>query len=478
MDIVKSEDSVVHFDEKVKVLFGDDEEMLTALKWSNGQPRDRARSFNDEGMRMSLHKDSSKVHSRHRRTSSTPPSLRSVSQSDMDALTTLQSVSQDEAVSMSIANNPTDDSSHVSYSTASSSHFVSTPAEADFSAFSYQVLRDLCKMLGLKSNGRKELLVSRLKKSIAIRKEVKSGSKGSSPGSDSKEHAKRSLERMEQEDKESLKKAKVDNGNPPDVEMADPSEVNGKGSVEEDLPAEEAHDAVLAAGVTHVPNAVESEGFEIAELHEYDFQTRAWKSPSMLIRIKIEKKHFQEGALRRAFMASVLERPGVKFVVKDYKDKDVEPRILYKDVQMQIACKYYARALNKHIETLVQPDNLAALPSVHQRTLTQCHPLQFADSFLIKIPESSASVPSSPSSSTTDSIEEKKERLYVGEYFIEGDYRKYNNNWGYVAKQSDFMNDYAQAFSHFTLETSKGEVLICDLQGTNEQFTDPQIHTT
>jgi hypothetical protein len=35
-----------------------------------------------------------------------------------------------------------------------------------------------------------------------------------------------------------------------------------------------------------------------------------------------------------------------------------------------------------------------------------------------------------------------------------------------------------QAFSHFTWHASKGALLICDIQGVGDLYTDPQIHSS
>jgi elongation factor 2 kinase len=34
-----------------------------------------------------------------------------------------------------------------------------------------------------------------------------------------------------------------------------------------------------------------------------------------------------------------------------------------------------------------------------------------------------------------------------------------------------------QAFSHFTYEHSRGRILVCDIQGVGDTWTDPQIHS-
>lgn len=60
------------------------------------------------------------------------------------------------------------------------------------------------------------------------------------------------------------------------------------------------------------------------------------------------------------------------------------------------------------------------------------------------------------------------------EKYIEGPYRKHNNNYGYVSQEE---RNTPQAFSHFTYEASQHTLLICDIQGVGDLYTDPQVHT-
>ena len=46
------------------------------------------------------------------------------------------------------------------------------------------------------------------------------------------------------------------------------------------------------------------------------------------------------------------------------------------------------------------------------------------------------------------------------EKFIEGEYKKYNNNWNWA----DDERNTPQAFSHFTFEQSEHRILVCDIQ--------------
>jgi hypothetical protein len=59
------------------------------------------------------------------------------------------------------------------------------------------------------------------------------------------------------------------------------------------------------------------------------------------------------------------------------------------------------------------------------------------------------------------------------EEHIHGEYVKYNNNWDW----SNERRNTPQAFSHFTYEESGHTILICDLQGVGDRWTDPQIHS-
>jgi hypothetical protein len=82
--------------------------------------------------------------------------------------------------------------------------------------------------------------------------------------------------------------------------------------------------------------------------------------------------------------------------------------------------------------------------------------------------------------------------LFVMEPKLDGDYTKYNNNFGAIfdrpslgvrltpaqaeTRKRCFLA--AEAFSHFCLCESNGRMLVADLQGVCDFFTDPQIVTT
>ena len=67
------------------------------------------------------------------------------------------------------------------------------------------------------------------------------------------------------------------------------------------------------------------------------------------------------------------------------------------------------------------------------------------------------------------------------EIYIPGKFTKKNNNVGATVPPSKDDTkvdlDIAQAFSHFSFEKSNQTLLICDIQGVENSYTDPQIHT-
>lgn len=67
-------------------------------------------------------------------------------------------------------------------------------------------------------------------------------------------------------------------------------------------------------------------------------------------------------------------------------------------------------------------------------------------------------------------------RLLAVERFLEGPFRKYNGNDGYVDPFPDLPNLTAQAFSHWTHCSQLPErLVVCDVQGVGAIYTDPAV---
>jgi len=71
--------------------------------------------------------------------------------------------------------------------------------------------------------------------------------------------------------------------------------------------------------------------------------------------------------------------------------------------------------------------------------------------------------------------------VYLAQKFAEGDYVKYNNNYGWVNPAPSSACMIAQAFSHFTFEYSLGTMLVVDVKGVFDEdrlvITGPAIHS-
>lgn len=65
-------------------------------------------------------------------------------------------------------------------------------------------------------------------------------------------------------------------------------------------------------------------------------------------------------------------------------------------------------------------------------------------------------------------------KLANAEFLLPGNYVKHNdNNGGVTAEGREVPN----AFSHFTYERTRGALIVVDIQGVGDFFTDSQIHT-
>ncbi|RMZ94800.1 eukaryotic elongation factor 2 kinase isoform X2 [Brachionus plicatilis] len=122
------------------------------------------------------------------------------------------------------------------------------------------------------------------------------------------------------------------------------------------------------------------------------------------------------------------------YVAKCYMDKSVERERYFDDVRLQMDAKLWAEIFNRH------------------------NPPKKIDMFQMSIVEF---------------VERDNSPLYHLEHFIEGEYIKYNSNSGFV----DDSRSTPQAFSHFTFECSNHQLMVVDIQGVGDLYTDPQIHT-
>ncbi|CAG9531898.1 unnamed protein product [Cercopithifilaria johnstoni] len=174
--------------------------------------------------------------------------------------------------------------------------------------------------------------------------------------------------------------------------------------------------------------------------HRYSCIQQCWTVDD--VQVKLHPEPFARGAMRECYRLKKLGSRGKNdgwdhaqnYVAKKYircVDKDV----LFEDVKLQMDSKLWAEEFNRH------------------------RPPKKIDIFQVCILEF---------------LDEDEHAFYHLERYIEGKYIKYNSNSGFV---SDVCRKTPQAFSHFTFERSGHQLIVVDVQGVGDLYTDPQIHT-
>jgi len=190
---------------------------------------------------------------------------------------------------------------------------------------------------------------------------------------------------------------------------------------------------------------------EHAVKYIYDLATAQWKTRS--VTLKLDPVPFSRGALRLVYHMQDLssspeeddpnfkKEPSVGQSLTYVAKISMDPRdnkgreVYFADVQMQCLAKMYAAKYNEY----GPPKNV-----------------DFVSACIYQL------------------LDREGQPICGVERFINGVYRKHNNNFGYVSEEE---RNTPQAFSHFTYEASGHRVLICDIQGVGDMYTDPQVHS-
>src|SRR3989338_992496 len=185
--------------------------------------------------------------------------------------------------------------------------------------------------------------------------------------------------------------------------------------------------------------------------YTYHPDTSSWSQEPVLL--KIEETPFAKGALRAAHrcleesistqdLGSLLKTTAVdwrkarRWVVKTFlqsPERDQELVAVRSDVMGQTLAKHYGNLFNR------------ANPA---------RKVDFLEASYIEVADTG--------------------KLYAAEAYVEGEYVKYSNNSGWF-DIADNRNT-PHAFSHFTYVSSGGELIIVDIQGVGDLFTDPVVH--
>lgn len=180
---------------------------------------------------------------------------------------------------------------------------------------------------------------------------------------------------------------------------------------------------------------------ERAKRYRYSPRKGIWTED--IIQIKIQKKPFNCGAMRECFLAKKLSNFSTSndwstatiCVIKRYME-ETNRKTLFDDVRLQMDAKLWGEEYDKH------------------------HPPKKVDIMQMAVVEM---------------VDREGAPLFHLENYIEGDYVKYNSNSGYVLDEDARATP--QAFSHFTFECSQHRLIVVDIQGVGDLWTDPQIHT-
>ncbi|KAL2078200.1 hypothetical protein ACEWY4_025885 [Coilia grayii] len=176
--------------------------------------------------------------------------------------------------------------------------------------------------------------------------------------------------------------------------------------------------------------------------YRYNAVTAEWAQDTVFI--KMSGQPFGRGAMRECYRTKKLSnfshssnwKSASNYVTKRYMET-VDRDVYFEDVRLQMVAKLWGEEYNRH------------RPPKQVDIMQMC---------VIEMTER----PGKP--------------LFHLEHYIEGKYIKYNSNSGFVRDENIRLTP--QAFSHFTFERSGHQLIVVDIQGVGDLYTDPQIHTS
>jgi hypothetical protein len=179
---------------------------------------------------------------------------------------------------------------------------------------------------------------------------------------------------------------------------------------------------------------------EPAIKHEFNWSTQQWTAKN--ITVSLSSHPFDEGTMRKAYKLTDHSLPaGRQECVAKVSKEVFEGRQTYFDeVVMQYRCKDLAAKFNQ-----------SGPPK----------PIDFLDAWVIEFTNRRAG-------SGMDNL------VALVEPYLNGRYTKHSNNYGFVSPEN---RNTPAAFSHWTFCATGGQLLVCDIQGVDDMYTDPQIHS-
>ncbi|XP_072618732.1 transient receptor potential cation channel subfamily M member 6 isoform X1 [Vulpes vulpes] len=185
-----------------------------------------------------------------------------------------------------------------------------------------------------------------------------------------------------------------------------------------------------------------------------DKSMSSWSQRGRAAIIQVLSREEMDGGLRKAMRVistwsedDVL-KPGQVFIVKSFLPEVVQSwhKIFQESTVLHLCLReiQQQRAAQKLIYTFnqVKPQNIPYTPRFLEVFLIYCH---------------------------------SANQWLTIEKYMTGDFRKYNNNNGDEIAPSNTLEELMLAFSHWTYEYTRGELLVLDLQGVGENLTDPSV---
>ncbi|XP_041818848.1 eukaryotic elongation factor 2 kinase isoform X2 [Chelmon rostratus] len=175
--------------------------------------------------------------------------------------------------------------------------------------------------------------------------------------------------------------------------------------------------------------------------YRYNAITGEWAQDQ--VHIKMAAQPFGKGAMRECFRTKKLSnfshssnwKSASNYVAKRYMET-VDRNVYFEDVRLQMEAKLWGEEYSRH------------RPPKQVDIMQMC---------------------------VVEMMERPGKPLFHLEHYIEGKYIKYNSNSGFVRDEDIRLTP--QAFSHFSFERSGHQLIVVDIQGVGDLYTDPQIHT-
>jgi len=217
----------------------------------------------------------------------------------------------------------------------------------------------------------------------------------------------------------------------------------------------EIKDGAQFSGVSYV-GSISDIAFDNGK-YNYNFSI----NKSEELKCKLAKQIVGTGLFSNCYHLQIKE--DTSYVAKVPKILLTEPEEFRPEIEGTLLTDYFAKKFNKLLaKAESNAQNTEAATAA--RTMITVLPLKIIQGSL------------------DPSIESKERRVFLAQSFLNGQYIKFNNNYGWRRQEQDKSTLLAQAFSHFTYEASMGYMMITDIQGIKKErdgiiITDPAIHS-